>query len=149
MTLPEPYDLLVILAGDKPHRHPAARELIRRSWARHLAVTGEHEWIDPGLEDHVLPAPPSISTHQDAHCIRALIEQHAFTTVLVVTSAAQAERARLVLARTLADLPVTIDVLTLARAHPTDPSAASAPRAFAHGLAELVKLAYYRTRQRV
>lgn len=149
MTLPEPYDLLVILAGDKPHRHPAARELIRRRWARYLAVTGEHEWIDPGLEDYVLLAPPSISTYQDARSIRALIEQHNFTTVLVVTSAAQAERARLVLVRALADLPVTLDVLSLARAHPVDPTAASVPRAFARGIAEVVKLAYYRTRRHV
>lgn len=148
MTLPEPYDLLVILAGDKPHRHPAARELIRRRWARHLAVTGEHEWIDAGLEDYVLAAPPSVSTYQDAQSIRALVQQHGFTTVLVVTSAAQAERARLVLARALAGLSVTLDVLTLARAHPADANA-SVLRAFTSGTTELVKLAYYRTRRRV
>lgn len=150
MSLPDRYDLLVILAGDKPARHPAAVDLARRGWARLVAVTGEHEWIDPipELAGRILPAPPSTSTYHDALAIRALVDQHGFTTVLVTTSTTQAERARLTLTRVFAGLPVTVDVLAITRANPPGPRAPLAARGLARQLSELVKLAYYRARRR-
>lgn len=146
MSVPGRYDLLVILAGDKPARHPVAVELLRRGWARYVAVTGEHEWIDPApdLAGRILPAPASTSTYQDALAARALVQQHRFTTLLVVTAAYQADRARLAFRRALVDLPVTVDVLTWEPASPSSP----AWRALRQQLTEVGKLAYYLARRR-
>lgn len=149
MNLPDRYDLLVILAGDKHARHPAAVELARRGWAHYLAVTGEHEWIDPipELAGRILSAPPTTSTYEDAVAIRTLIQRHEFTTVLVATSAPQAERARMALTRVLAGLPVTVDIITMARATPPGSAAPSAAAVMVRLLSELAKLAYYRVRR--
>ncbi len=146
MSFPGRYDLLVILAGDKPARHPAAVELLRRGWARYVAVTGEHEWIEPApdLASRILLAPASKSTHQDALATRALVHQHRFTTLLVVTAAYQADRARLAFRRALVDLPVTIDVLTWEAANCPSP----AWRVLRRQLTEVGKLAYYLARRR-
>ncbi|MGH3926651.1 MAG: YdcF family protein [Egibacteraceae bacterium] len=147
MSVPGRYDLLVILAGDKPARHPVAVELIRRGWARYVAVTGEHEWIDPAsdLAGRILPAPASTSTYQDALAARALIAQHRFTSLLVVTAAYQADRARLAFCRVFAELPITIDVLTWESANGTPP----AWRILRGQLTEFGKLVYYLARCRV
>ncbi|GEM_PF-4574215 len=152
MGTPEPYDLLAILAGDKPRRHPPAVELMRRGWARYVTVTGEQERIEatPGLVGQILTAPPSTSTYEDALSIRVLVEQHRFSTVLVVTSASQCDRARLVLGRVLRDVAASVDVLAWEQALPGDrPAQAPLLPVLRHQFRELCKLVYYRTLRRL
>lgn len=149
MTFPERYDLLVILAGDKPARHPAALELIRRGWADYLTVTGQHEQVDPGpeLAVHLLKAPPSRNTYEDALSIKALVKRHGFASVLVLTSAAHATRARLVLRQVLAGLGVRVDIVTWAPVLDGPPGVAR-PYGLATPLSEIIKTVGYRIRRR-
>ena len=148
MTWPDRYDLLLILAGDKPVRHRAAVELLRRGWADQIVVTGEHEHIETGADgvpaERVLAAPPSRSTAEDARSLRVLVERHRLGSVLVVTSASQVGRARLVFRRLLRDLPVRVDVL----AWEAGPGP-SAFRVLRDQSAELLKTGYYALRGRV
>lgn len=149
MTFPTRYDLLVILAGDKPARHPAALDLLHRGWADHLTVTGEHEHVepDPELAAHILPAAPSRNTYEDALAIRTLVTERRFARVLVLTSASHGARAHLVLRRVLADLSIRVDIMTWEPV--IDATAAVAqPNATARALAEIVKIIGYRIRRR-
>lgn len=149
MNDPGPYDLVAILAGDKPARHRPATELLRRGWGRHITVTGEHEHIDEtaDLAGRVLSAPPSRSTYEDALSVLALVREHRFRVVLVVTSAVQVPRARLVFGTVLGDLPVTVDILSWEQVSGRDRSAAL--RVLRAQLTEALKLFYYMLRGRI
>lgn len=151
MSLREHYDLLVILAGDKPSRHPTAIDLALRGKVRYIAVTGEQEVIDPlpELAQRILPTVPSSSTHEDALAIRALIEDHQFDSVLVTTSATQAERARLSLARELKGLSARVDLLTFANTSDKSDDSPTVQRILLAQTCELVKLCYYFLRRYV
>lgn len=149
MTFPKRYDVLVILAGDKPTRHPAALDLVRRGWADYLTVTGEHEHVEPGpdLAAHILPAAPSRNTYEDALSIKALVTEHRFASVLVLTSALHGARAHLVLRRVLSDLPIRVDIMIW---EPVidGTSAVTPPNTTARALAEIAKTIGYRIRRR-
>lgn len=149
MTFPKRYDVLVILAGDKPTRHPAALDLLRRGWADYLTVTGEREYVEPDppeLAAHILRAAPSRNTYEDALSIKALLIEHRFASVLVLTSVLHGPRAHLVLRRVLSDLPIRVDVMTWEPV--IDGTALAPPNITASALAEIAKTIGYRIRRR-
>lgn len=112
-------------------------------------MTGEHEHVEPApeLSAHILPAASSRNTYEDALSIRALVTEHKFASVLVLTSALHGARAHLVLRRVLSDLPIRVDVMTW---EPVidGASAVAPPNATARALAEIVKTIGYRIRRR-
>jgi len=149
--MPEPYDLIAILAGDKSHRHPPAIELMRRGWARYVAVTGEHEQIEPtaALDGLILTLPTSTSTYEDALSIRILADHRRFSTILVVTSASQCDRARLVIARAFRHTAVTVDLLAWEVASAREATRTPFLVVLRQYISEACKLVYYRALRRL
>ncbi len=151
MAFPEPYDLLVILAGNKPDRHPVAVELMRRGWARYVAVTGEHERIDvvPDVEGKTLPPLTSTTTYTDVTAIRDAVARFSLASVLVLTGSYHLPRTRLVLGMVFADSDITIDVIAWEQISGSDGRPPGTKSTLIFQAVEFIKTLYYLTRRRV
>ncbi len=151
MAFPEPYDLLVILAGNKPDRHPVAVELMRRGWARQVAVTGEHERIDviPDVEGQTLPPLTSTTTYTDATAIRHAVDRLSLASVLVLTGSYHLPRTRLVLGKVFADSDVVIDVIAWEQISGSGGRPPGTRSTLIFQVAEFIKMLYYLARRRV
>jgi uncharacterized SAM-binding protein YcdF (DUF218 family) len=151
MAFPEPYDLLVILAGSKPERHPVAVELMRRGWARYVAVTGEHERIDvvPDVEGKTLPPLTSTTTYTDVTAIRDAVDRLSLASVLVLTGSYHLPRTRLVVGKVFAESDVAIDVIAWEQISGPAGLPPRTKSTLIFHVAEFIKMLYYMARRRV
>ena len=115
---PRPSDLIVVLDGGAAERTATAIDLYREGFAPVILITSSEgvpdaqmrRMVSGGIPSRALLAPlqPSGSTWEDAVTIRQTVLREKVDSILVVTSSFHCRRARLIMERVLADIPVRI-----------------------------------------
>lgn len=125
---PRHSDLIIVLDGGAAERISRAIELYREGFAPAILVTSSEGFPDAqlrrmvsgGIPSRALLAPmqPSSSTWEDAVTIRQTVLRESVDSILVVTSSFHCRRARLIMERVLADIPVRITLTQANRLYP-------------------------------